>query len=105
MTQQSGKNQNVKSLKNGYIHLSDGVHADDFITRKWFTVACRTIVQVKNCQHVHQQVQEPFVEVNIEDDNEDDWLVGCLGFNGPLRQYFSLYRAISQREGERGEKG
>ena len=33
------------------------------------------------------------------------WLVGCLGFNGPLRQYFSLYRTISQREGERGEKG
>ena len=22
-----------------------------------------------------------------------DWLVGCFGFNGPLRQYFSLYRA------------
>ena len=34
-----------------------------------------------------------------------DWLVGCFGFNGPLRQYFSLYRAVSQREGERGEKG
>ena len=33
-----------------------------------------------------------------------DWLVGCFGFNGPLRQYFSLYRAVSQREGERGEK-
>ena len=32
------------------------------------------------------------------------WLVGCLGFNGPLRQYFSLYRAVSQREGEREEK-
>ena len=32
------------------------------------------------------------------------WLVG-LGFNGPLRQYFSLYRAASQREGERGKKG
>ena len=32
------------------------------------------------------------------------WLVG-FGFNGPLRQYFSLYRAISQREGERGKKG
>ena len=30
--------------------------------------------------------------------------VGCVGFNGPLRQYFSLYRAVSQREGERGEK-
>ena len=32
------------------------------------------------------------------------WLDGCFGFNGPLRQYFSLYRAASQREGERGEK-
>ena len=32
------------------------------------------------------------------------WLVG-LGFNGPLRQYFSLYQAVSQREGERGKKG
>ena len=33
------------------------------------------------------------------------WLVGwLLGFNGPLGQYFSLYRAVSQREGERGEK-
>ena len=31
-------------------------------------------------------------------------LVGWLGFNGPLRQYFSLYRAVSQREGERGEE-
>ena len=30
--------------------------------------------------------------------------VGCFGFNGPLRQYFSLYRAVSQREGERKEK-
>ena len=28
------------------------------------------------------------------------WLVG-FGFIGPLRQYFSLYRAVSQREGER----
>ena len=33
------------------------------------------------------------------------WLVGCFGFNGPLRLYFSLYRAVSQREGERGKKG
>ena len=32
------------------------------------------------------------------------WLDG-FGLNGPLRQYFSLYRAVSQREGERGEKG
>ena len=32
------------------------------------------------------------------------WLVGCFGFNGPFRQSFSLYRAVSQREGEREEK-
>ena len=32
------------------------------------------------------------------------WLVGCFGFNGPLRQYFSLYRAVSHREAERGER-
>ena len=32
-------------------------------------------------------------------------LVGCFGFNGPLRQYFSLYRAASQREGDREEIG
>ena len=33
-----------------------------------------------------------------------NWLVGCFWFNGPLRQYFSLYRAVSQREREREEK-
>ena len=32
------------------------------------------------------------------------WLVGCFGFNGPLRQYFSLYRAVSHREGDRRER-
>ena len=37
-------------------------------------------------------------------EGERGWLVGCFGFNGPLRQYFSLYRAVSQREGERKEK-
>ena len=31
------------------------------------------------------------------------WLV-VFGLNGPLRQYFSLYRAVSQREGEGREK-
>ena len=32
------------------------------------------------------------------------WLVGCFGFNGPLRLYFSLYRAVSQRAEEREER-
>ena len=31
-------------------------------------------------------------------------LVWLFWFNGPLRQYFSLYRAVSQREGGREEK-
>ena len=29
------------------------------------------------------------------------WLVGCFGLNGPLRQYFSLYRTVSQRQGKK----
>ena len=37
--------------------------------------------------------------------NDKIWLVGCFWFNGPLRQYFSLYRAVSQRQGERIEMG
>ena len=31
---------------------------------------------------------------------DDGWFVGCFGLNGPLRQYFSLYRAVSQTEEE-----
>ena len=35
-----------------------------------------------------------------------DWfgLFGCFTLNGPLQQYFSLYKAVSQREGERKKK-
>ena len=33
-----------------------------------------------------------------------DWLVGCFGFYGPLRQYFSLYRAVSQGGRKKLEK-
>ena len=37
--------------------------------------------------------------------SEYQWIVVVVfGLNGPLRQYFSLYRAASQREGERKEK-
>ena len=43
-------------------------------------------------------------EENV-DGRTDRWLVGCFGFSGPLRQYFNLHQAVSQREGERGEKG
>ena len=35
-----------------------------------------------------------------------DWLVVCFSFNSPLRQYFSLYRTVSQGEDDdrRAEK-
>ena len=33
-----------------------------------------------------------------------DSLAGCLGFNGPLRKCYNLYRTVSQIEGERGKK-
>ena len=36
--------------------------------------------------------------------NIGDRLTGCIGFNDPLRQYFSLYRAVSQRDREKKEK-
>ena len=35
--------------------------------------------------------------------NDVGWLVG-FGFNGPLRQYFSLYRAVSTRGRKRKER-
>ena len=41
---------------------------------------------------------------NMSDGSKIGWLVD-FGFYGPLRQYFGLYRAVSQREGERGKKG
>ena len=44
-------------------------------------------------------IAQPFYYMRI------GWLVGCFGFHGTLRQYFSLYRTAYQREGEREEKG
>ena len=32
------------------------------------------------------------------------WLVSCFEFNGPLRQYLSLYLAVSQRVRKKREK-
>ena len=41
-----------------------------------------------------------FLSPSLWDTARYSWLTGWFGFNGPLRQYFSLYRAVSQREGE-----
>ena len=51
--------------------------------------------------HADCRISNTFVTYDIF---SDGWLVGCFGLNGPLRQYFSLYRAVSQREEERKEK-
>ena len=44
-----------------------------------------------------------FSTENIEVFQIFGWLV-VLGLNGPLRQYFSLCQAVSQREGKRRQK-
>ena len=54
---------------------------------------------------VLQKVKEYNVKLNSEKVSVKERGFDCFGFNGPLRQYFSLYRAISQREEDRGEKG
>ena len=34
----------------------------------------------------------------------NDNLVGCFGFNGPLRQYFSLYRPSHNERKKEGKR-
>ena len=43
-----------------------------------------------------EQTKRPRINTEIVT-NRVGWLVGCFGFNGPLRQYFSLYRAVTNR--------
>ena len=69
------------------IHMSVPVHTEQYILCKkrnltFFFIFCRLFGSKKSV----------------------GWLVGCFEFNGPLRQYFSLYWAVSQREGEREER-
>ena len=45
-----------------------------------------------------------FGALRVKEKTNQFGLVG-FWFNSPLRQYFSLYRAVSKREGERGKKG
>ena len=51
-----------------------------------------------------ESVSEDFSSYSFITIHIKGWLVGYFGFNGHLRQYFSLYRAVSQREGEKGER-
>ena len=92
----------------------DGVE-DKFVTSSKTSESCK--VREKNHVHLHGQSIDatPTPSANGQTVNKKYmyyqkvnlfyccWLVG-FGFKGPLRQYFSLYRAVSRREGERGEK-
>ena len=64
-------------------------------------------VTIQSSRHTQQYCRTlngyMFILKNIVHVSKVVWLVGCFGFKGPLRQYFSLYRDLSQREGERGE--
>ena len=51
--------------------------------------------QLLPCQRNH------FTSKRDDSGPEVGWLVGCFGFNSPLRQYVSLYQAVSQREGNK----
>ena len=59
-------------------------------------IGCYFVIEHRFLKMIDDRVNKKPINSNF--------LVG-LGFNGPLRQYFSVYRAVSQREGERGEKG
>ena len=78
-----------------------------FLSFAWFVFSSSILVDLKVPKH--------FLSVKISVRHHSfmcallvlrvmiGWLVGCFGLNGPLRQYFSPYRAVSQREGERKE--
>ena len=51
----------------------------------------------------YRQHSYPFVNENLQLGISVGWLVGCFGLSGPLRQYFSLYQAVS-REREKEER-
>ena len=71
---------------------------DRVVHRKRQTVCvCDLKLFQSICIRFHAILDHFYVEKQV------GWLVD-FGFNGPLRQYFSLYRAVSQREGDRGEK-
>ena len=59
---------------------------------------CPTIIQIVGCPGTGS-LPRTIAPPDHPQQKWVGWLVGCFGFNGPLRQYFSLYRAVSQRFG------
>ena len=70
----------------------------------WETARYRLKYCLKGPLNSKHQTNKFYTSVTLSHLTLTPSLVGCFGLNGPLRQYFSLYRAVSQREGERGEK-
>ena len=63
---------------------------------------CNNISKLQNLLHSTQEAGRHFI---LYSTILGGFGLDCFGFNGPLRQYFSLYRAVSQREGEREVRG
>ena len=111
----------VRSIHDFHTEIYEGAQLHKNCQLSWGSCSLLYFISVPSSVTVSQRflvidlnirVDTRMVE-NVEDEgrNEktDEWMIGWLygwfWFNGPLRQYFSLYRVVSQREGERGEKG
>ena len=107
-----------KLLASSWSHLCFGVH----VCVKYITNVLsispmeesikEMMVQVRAYKYVGLLVIDNFEGIDAPFGilwNYRDWVQSCwlvvFGLNNPLRQYFSLYRVVSQREGDRGEKG
>ena len=74
--------------------------------KKRFTPLVYTLITTVTCPDALCLVIWIFLDPSHHILRSVTWsdLLVVFGFNGPLRQYFSLYRAVSQVEGERKEK-
>ena len=102
-------------MKVNKVKLTLIVFSSKYIKYLWFIKEKQTNMLQQNLTNFSPfscrcSFNEPIMNVqlagsiHIHSKQSRSWLVGCFGFNGPLRQYFSLYRAVSQRAGERGAR-
>ena len=72
------------------------------------TISVKSLVSLNACVRVIYFPPTAMVirrrsQFIVSSERLDNKSSSCFAFNGPLRQYFSLYRAVSQREVKRGE--
>ena len=80
-----------------YLNLEIYYIVREMLSNIFHTVSSQTTSYIAQMQYMYDSSHTLFHTAILG----CEWLVGCFGFNGPLRQYFSLCRAVSQREGER----